>query len=113
MLFEFHRQQNAKKPKSVFATYLVTGIQEIDASELPVKAIDGDGDVPMQSSPYMSSPAPPQSLQEEPLKQRVITLVKEEHLDGEMPFCSVKSLLQLIRHSCQAEVSRALLNSCL
>ena len=81
MLFEFHRQQNGKRPGSVSATYLVTGFQTVTPPAAPNGLADGDGDIPMPSSPYLSSPAPPQASQEEPVRQRVITLAKEDHLD--------------------------------
>lgn len=82
MLYEFHRLQNSKKSGSVHATYLVTGIKHLQTPEAPEPVIDGEGDTPMQSSPYMSSPAQPQQSTEEPMKQRVVTLVREEHLEG-------------------------------
>ncbi|KAI4961350.1 hypothetical protein J4E86_000378 [Alternaria arbusti] len=54
MLFEFQRNQNARKPKSVHATYLVTGT--------PKRTVKPNGaprqkreDADMRSSPFMSS----------------------------------------------------------
>lgn len=83
MLYEFHRQQNSKKPGSVHATYLLTGTQIVTSSSDAMNGVaDGDGDITMQSSPYMSSPIHSEKPPEEPLKQQVITLAREEHLDG-------------------------------
>ena len=60
MLFEFHRQQNVKKPGTVHATY----------------------DLYMQSSPFRSSPVPnvEEAVEDSPVLS--ITLVKEENLEG-------------------------------
>jgi DNA polymerase delta subunit 3 len=54
MLFEFHQKQNAKKPNSVHATYLLSGTKRRAA---PTKATQGrhGEDVDMRSSPFMSS----------------------------------------------------------
>ncbi|KAI4155115.1 MAG: hypothetical protein LQ340_001213 [Diploschistes diacapsis] len=83
MLYEFHRQQNSKKPGSVHATYLLTGTQIVTSSSDAMNGVaDGDGDITMQSSPYMSSPIHSEKPPEEPLKQQVITLAREEHLDA-------------------------------
>ena len=84
MLYEFHRQQSSKKPGSVHAIYLLSGnirIQEaIDANTNK----QGDGeDEPMQSSPFMSSSMPQPNGDEEVLVKKVITLVREEHLEGQ------------------------------
>jgi DNA polymerase delta subunit 3 len=72
MLFEFHQKQNAKKPQSVHATYLLTGITRAEnatttsKNETPRK--DGtvrtqdDEDSIMQSSPFPSSFPEPEPL---------------------------------------------------
>ena len=39
-------------------------------------------DTPMQSSPFMSSSMPNQDVEEEPAAMRVMTVVREEHLEG-------------------------------
>jgi len=82
MLFDFHRQQNAKKPGTIHATYLLNGTKH---KEEPVPTInevkDGEDDY-MQSSPYMASsmPQPDEGTGETSVLS--ITLVKEENLDG-------------------------------
>ncbi|GAB1319052.1 CDC27 protein [Madurella fahalii] len=49
MLYEFHRNQNAKRPGAVYATYLVYGITK--AADEPSTARNGaDGDIEMTSS---------------------------------------------------------------
>ena len=79
MLYEFHTQQNSKKPGSVHATYLLCGYMQ--SQNRPVNAQDGE-DTPMASSPFMSSPAVKNEdgTSDAPL-QTVITLVKEESLE--------------------------------
>jgi DNA polymerase delta subunit 3 len=83
MLFEFHRQQNVRKPGSVHATYLVAGTKRKQAS----KSINGntakDGeDEYMQSSPFRSSPVPNLEEVPEDIPVLSITLVREENLEG-------------------------------
>jgi DNA polymerase delta subunit 3 len=83
MLFEFHRQQNVRKPGSVHATYLVAGTKRKQAS----KTINGnttkDGeDEYMQSSPFRSSPVPNLEEVPEDIPVLSITLVREENLEG-------------------------------
>lgn len=80
MLFDFHRTENAKKPKSVNATYLVTGTrkrQETSLNGNPSK--DGEDEV-MQSSPFMSSQVEPQDDAEDGPPVTSIVLVREEDL---------------------------------
>jgi len=83
MLFEFHRLQNAKKPGSIHATYLISGTKRKEESFgiKPVVKKDGEDDY-MQSSPFMSSsmPHPEEDTGESHVLS--ITLVKEENLDG-------------------------------
>jgi len=83
MLYDFHRQENAKRAGSVHATYLVTGSQVKNA------AVETNGyaridveDLPMQSSPYASSPVPKveEDMPEESTK--LLTLAREEHLES-------------------------------
>lgn len=84
MLYEFHRAQNRRKPGSVHATYLVTGIQKPDDQ----KAVSGnaDGDVAMKDDSEMSSSMPQpdegDAESQEPVPTTAITLVQEEHLEG-------------------------------
>ncbi|MCJ1359278.1 MAG: hypothetical protein MMC33_009279 [Icmadophila ericetorum] len=80
MLYDFHHEQNSKKPGSIHAVYLVSGIKTVN----PAAAINGghvkDGeDSFMQSSPFVSSP--PQE-EKDPPTMKVITLVREEQLEA-------------------------------
>ena len=79
MLYQFYTQQNARKPASVHATYLLCGYiryQEVDTGKTEVS------DSFLQSSPYMSSPAGhDENEPKEDRMQMVITLVKEEDLE--------------------------------
>ncbi|KAH8594485.1 DNA polymerase subunit Cdc27 [Bisporella sp. PMI_857] len=82
MLFEFHRQQNAKKPGTVHATYLLSGLKQEEREPTPTPIIKKDGeDDYMQSSPFMSS-SMPQPV-EEPISIPITTvaLVREENLE--------------------------------
>lgn len=82
MLYDFHRQQNAKKPGTIHATYLISGTKQI-ATEASNANVQQDGeDTPMQSSPFMSSSLhqPEESTAESGVLS--ITLVKEENLEG-------------------------------
>lgn len=84
-LFEFHQQQNAKKPSTIHATYLLSGTrkEEEPATNRDIKK-DGEDDY-MQSSPFVSSsmPQPQESTGE--VSVLSITLVKEEDLEGMFP----------------------------
>ena len=90
MLYEFHRQQSSKKPGSVHAIYLLSGntrIQEVIDSN--VDKDENVEDEPMQSSPFMGSSNPRENGDENMPVKRVITLVREEHLQGQHSFmCS-------------------------
>ena len=93
MLYAFHRQQSARKPGSIHATYLLTGI--LPPPEPPVTLTvnghgnaskkDGEDDV-MQSSPFVSS-APQkeeeddEEEEEEPVRVTSVMLTREEDLD--------------------------------
>jgi hypothetical protein len=83
MLYEFHRLENSKKPNSVNATYIVTGIQEIQ-EKLPTngnRSKDGDDEI-MQSSPFMSSQILQQDESADIPQITAVTLVREEELAG-------------------------------
>ena len=83
MLYEFHRQQNSKKPGSVHAIYLLSGNIKLEEVTKAITNKQEDGeDAPMQSSPFMSSSMPHQNGDEEIQVKKVITLVREEHLEG-------------------------------
>lgn len=86
MLFDFHRQQNAKKPGSLHATYLLSGTKR-KAEPIPTNGNakkDGEDDF-MQSSPFMNSSVPqPEESSTGETSVLSITLVREEDLDGKM-----------------------------
>lgn len=84
MLYEFHRKQNAKKPGSVHATYLLTGTRIIESPPQANGGASQDEDTPMQSSPpFPSSSAPKPDVDMEGRQSlvRSIMLVKEEDLE--------------------------------
>ena len=83
MLYEFHRKQNAKKPGSVHATYLITGTRHLPKPESNGVHSQDDEDTVMQSSPPLPSSSMPRpaEAEEEKIPRRSILLVKEEHLD--------------------------------
>ena len=89
LLFQFHKQQNSKKPGSVHAVYLVTGFTiPVTPTDLPqTEQADGE-DAHMQSSPFMSSSMPQQEDEEEHLAVKTVTLCREEDLEGEKNFNS-------------------------
>ena len=93
MLYHFHHKQNVKKPRSVHATYLITGTTR------PTPAISAKGpqslvqdQVEFQSSPFPSSLPNPEPIVDmdldgsEPMEENIpvttIMLVKEEELEG-------------------------------
>lgn len=91
MLYDFHHNQNAKKPHSIHATYLITGTLRSG----PTPSTNGtlsqlDEDSIMQSSPFPSSmPGPDTNFEvdpdENPVKEDVPTitvlLVQQEQLE--------------------------------
>jgi len=83
MLYEFHRKQNAKKPGSVHATYLLTGAQQEIAAPTNGVHSQEDGDTVMQSSPPLPTSSAPKSEDagDETMAVRAVMLVKEEHLE--------------------------------
>lgn len=83
MLFDFHRKQNAKKPGSVHATYLITGTRTPPKPQQQANAESQDGDdTVMQSSLPIPNSSAPQAPEDdvEPTPVRSVLLVKEEHL---------------------------------
>jgi len=85
MLYDFHRNQNAKKPGTIHATYLLAGTKRVEAP-LPSNGAKKDGDDDyMQSSPFMGSsmPQPEEGTGESSVLS--ITLVREEDLEGQPP----------------------------
>ena len=83
MLYDFHHQQNAKKPGTLHATYLLSGTKREEESAHTDRDVKmGDGDDHIQSSPFMASSMP--QIQESSGETAVlsITLVREEDLEG-------------------------------
>jgi len=81
MLYDFHRSQNARKPGSVHATYLLYGTAS--ANPIPAEESQKDGeDTNMQSSPFMSSSMPQEESIHESPPLKVVTLAREEDLEG-------------------------------
>lgn len=84
MLFDFHKQQNSKKPGSVHAVHLVCGLAAGSSSAVSTQDVQADGeDAHMQSSPFMSSSMPQKDdNDEEPPAVRSIAICREEDLEG-------------------------------
>lgn len=85
MLYDFYHNQNAKKPESIHATYLLSGTKRKE--EPPAngeRKKDDDGDNYMQSSLFMGSsilsPVEEQSIT--PTFVLSIILVREEDLES-------------------------------
>lgn len=81
MLYDFHRTENARKPGSVHATYLLYGLA-IPKPEQSDESQQDREDRSMASSPFMSSSAPQEDSQQETTPRKVMTLAREEHLEG-------------------------------
>ena len=98
MLYEFHHTTNAKKPNTIHATYLITGILKSDvhpATSQPTHSqshlLSQDEDTPMESSPFPSSvldaePGPSFESEDteptdEPVHTTTVLLVREEGLE--------------------------------
>ncbi len=90
MLYDFHVHENAKKPGSVHATYLLAGTKKVIPKPPITNRQNGDHteDQPMPSSPPPFTSSMLQSSQDgetdeaEILSIRTITLVREESLNG-------------------------------
>lgn len=83
MLYDFHRNENAKKPQSVHATYVISGFQKPPAAETPVtNGHAKDEDEVMQSSPYLPSSMPNQDASFESPRVMSIIIAREEDLEG-------------------------------
>ncbi|KAJ4351723.1 uncharacterized protein N0V89_007066 [Didymosphaeria variabile] len=79
MLYEFHTKQTLKTPRSVHATYLLTGKKRSSEHSNGVGPHDGD-DTVMRSSPFMSSLPEPKNTPERLVTKTSIVLVREEEL---------------------------------
>lgn len=80
VLYEFHRNENAKKPQSVHATYVISGFQ--NPQPTTTNGHSNDEDEVMQSSPYMPSSMPNQEPVSHTSRITSIILAREEDLDG-------------------------------
>ena len=103
MLYDFYAHENAKKPGSVHATYLLAGTKGV--REHPLPAIGQNGSHKHEDDPMPSSPPPFTSSMIQSSQQndddskeagipsiRTITLVREESLDGMVMSTSRTSL---------------------
>lgn len=79
MLYDFHQHQNAKKPGTVHATYLVSGTKQPDNKATEAGQKDGEDEY-MQSSPFMSSSMPQPSEETGETSVLSVSLVREEEL---------------------------------
>jgi DNA polymerase delta subunit 3 len=91
MLYDFHAHENAKKPGSIHATYLLAGTQKVQ--EKPALS-NGRKSTKLEDEPVPSSPPPFTSSMLQSSQQngddeeaerssiRIITLAREESLDG-------------------------------
>lgn len=89
MLFDFHSHENAKRPGSVHATYLLSGSKKLQQAEKVTNGQNGyqhkeDSPIPSSPPPFSSSMLDPdhQSISGEGPVIRTITLVREESLEG-------------------------------
>ncbi|KAF7903653.1 uncharacterized protein EAF01_006702 [Botrytis porri] len=80
MLFEFHRVQNAKKPGTIHATYLIGGTKRKEAPVEIEAQKDGEDDY-MQSSPFAGSSMPQAGESTGEGSILSITLTREEDLE--------------------------------
>ncbi|APA12841.1 hypothetical protein sscle_10g076110 [Sclerotinia sclerotiorum 1980 UF-70] len=80
MLFEFHRVQNAKKPGTIHATYLIAGTKRKQAPVAIEVEKDGE-DYYMQSSPFVGSSMPQSEGGTGQGSILSITLAREEDLE--------------------------------
>ncbi|OQV06722.1 hypothetical protein CLAIMM_11255 [Cladophialophora immunda] len=97
MLYEFYEFQNAKKPQSVYATYLLSGTKKRPTLAVATNGTtsghahdyDPDEHIPSSPPPFTSSMLEPSQqsshVEEEEPKQtpvRTVTLVREDALEG-------------------------------
>lgn len=105
MLYDFHQKQNAKKPGSVHATYLLIGRPRPDLSQHTNGTHIQDGaDSIMQGSPPVSSMPEREETEEEVVPVTKITLATEEKLEG---MCGAMSF---VAHSCNCSGIKAYLS---
>lgn len=82
MLFDFHKTENGKKPNSISASYLISGVQATQKFPAANGGTKDGEDTVMRSSPYMSSMPQPEE-KEASTRTKVFVLAREEDLDGE------------------------------
>ncbi|GKZ58720.1 hypothetical protein AnigIFM49718_004549 [Aspergillus niger] len=93
MLFDFHRNENSKKPNSVNATYIITGVQKAPETPSTTNGAQDSFDGIPQSSPYISSSMPNQDVATDEIAMSSVVLVREEDLeDAKTIFQSVSSI---------------------
>jgi DNA polymerase delta subunit 3 len=82
MLYDFYTQENAKKPHSLHATYILAGRKRSVEQSNGANGRDGE-DIVMQSSPPRSSMplSEPDQVAETPISRSSVVLVKEEELE--------------------------------
>jgi hypothetical protein len=98
MLYEFHRQQNGKKPGTVHATYLISGTKRKEESVSTNGGVQKDGeDDYMQSSPFINSSMPQYEEGTGESGVLSITLVREENLEGMLPSSQARITLMSCR----------------
>ena len=91
MLYEFYHHQTSRKPGSIHATYLLSGILSPANTLANGNHRDEDEeDAHMQSSPFVSSQVRPEEDIETPLAVTLITLVREEDLEGTIQLACYK-----------------------
>lgn len=85
MLYDFHQNENSKKPSSVNATYVLTGVPKPTEPAANGAAVNGnsneDDDI-MPSSPYISSSMPNQDDAIDQVSVSSVLLAREEDLQG-------------------------------
>ena len=84
---EFYFQEVSKHTGSIHATYLITGERKILAvSDNERQGHDHDEDIHRQSSPFLSSSMSIETKAEGGDVCTVVSLVKEENLEGELNY---------------------------
>lgn len=110
MLYEFHQQQNAKKPATVHATYLVSGTKPKEISPTDEQQKDGEDEY-MQSSPFMSSSMPQQSDETGETSVLSISLVREEDLEStKASSCHINTIAH-VNHRSEVPIREHQLNT--
>ncbi|KAL2829173.1 DNA polymerase subunit Cdc27 [Aspergillus cavernicola] len=94
MLYDFHHSENAKKPHSVNAIYILTGTLKATKPATNGTGANGnDEDDIMPSSPYISSSMPNQDAAADQVPVSLVSLVREEDLeDAKTTFESISSI---------------------